>query len=93
LYIVRDDFVINAKHPLSCYARYAQKTDNEYDGNAEINDMPPKYLSHYQIKRFYEFGRIFMMVKKFLFLLKMMVKVILLVKLFGLVLVVNFYTD
>jgi len=42
LYSVRDDFYIDAKKPLLCYARYAQKNDNEYDVNAEINDMPPK---------------------------------------------------
>jgi hypothetical protein len=42
LYKVRDDFVIDAQNPLSCYARYARKHENEYDRNAEINDMPPK---------------------------------------------------
>jgi hypothetical protein len=42
LYKVREDFYIDAQNPLSCYARYAQKNDNEKDVNAEINDMPPK---------------------------------------------------
>jgi hypothetical protein len=42
LYKVRDDFVIDAQNPLSCYARYARKHENEYDRNAEINDVPPK---------------------------------------------------
>ena len=40
LYKVRDDFVIDAQNPLSCYARYARMNDNEYDVNAHINDMP-----------------------------------------------------
>ena len=34
--------MIDAKDPLSCYARYARQNDNEYDRNAEINDVPPK---------------------------------------------------
>ena len=42
MYKVRDDFYIDAQHPLSCYARYAQNNDNEYDVNAEITNMPPK---------------------------------------------------
>ena len=42
LYKVRVDFYIDAQNPLSCYARYAQKNDNEYDVNAELTNMPPK---------------------------------------------------
>jgi len=42
LYKITDNLVIDAKDPLSCYARYARMNDNEYERNAEINDVPPK---------------------------------------------------